>query len=136
MKTRFFLVVLMVAVVGFAACGGDKEKEKEKPKSDNNNVKEFAVDGVKYEVKANEIVYIYPKQSAGTWNTFPTGKKNATVTLEDSKAKFNPSPVEVDFGKVGDPGTAGTVATFKVTSESGKEKEYTVKVTKSAEISK
>ena len=134
MKTRFFVVVLMVAVVGFAACSGNKEKDPPPVKSDNNNVKEFAVKGVKYEVKANEIVYIYPKSDANQWSTLPTGVQDATVTLEDSKAKTNPLTVQVDFAKVGAAGTAATVCTFKVISESGKEKEYTVKVTKSAEL--
>ena len=129
MKTRFFVVVLMVAVVGFAACGGDDPPET--PKSDNNNVKEFVVNTIKYEVKADEVLYTYPKSGANAWSTLPTGTSvAASITMEDSKAKTNPASVTLDFTKVGAAGTAGTVGTFKAISESGKEKTYTVKVTK------
>ena len=130
MKMRFFVVVLMVAVVGFAACG---PKPPAPEKSNNTDIAKFMVGSIEYtDIKASgEILYTYPKTGTNAWASLPTGKNEpATITLEDSKAKTDPSSVTLDFTKVGEAGTAGTVGSFDVISESGKKKTYTVKVTK------
>ena len=129
MKTRFFAVVLMVAVVGFSACGGGKEK------SDNNKIETFKVSNTTYTVSSSEITHLYSKtpptgtQTEGTWSDLPKAKITAIITLEDSKAKVVDGTDELDFTGLVDSGTVGTV---KVKAENGDVKSYLVKVTKGA----
>ena len=126
MKTRFFVVVLMVAVVGFGSCGG-----KDKEKSDNNNITKFVVNNVEYkDIQANgDILHIYEKTGANTWSGMPNASATAQITLSDDKAKTDPASVTLDFSQV-EIGKASVVGSFDVIAENGKAKTYTVKVTK------
>ena len=123
MKTRFFVVVLMVAVVGFSSCGNKPED----PKSSDNSIKEFKVDGKKYEIKGTDITYLYPKKDVNDWGDMPKSTIKAEITLTHSKAKVV-SGEQLNFSGLGTDG--GTVGTVEVKAEDGTPKSYTVKVTK------
>ena len=121
MKTKFFVVVLMVAVVGFAACGPKPEN-----KSDDNNIKTFSVNNVPYEVKGTDIKCIYEKVSENTWKDLPKTAVEPKIELSHSKATIDPpASTKIDFNKDGE------VATYTVTAENGAKKTYKVNVTRS-----
>ena len=120
MKTKFFVVALMVAVVGFGACGGGKDK------SDDNNITGFVVGTTTYQVGASVITGTYSKTGENNWPDLPTGSATPTITLSHSKAKHD-SPT-LNFGSLGVDG--GNVGTVTVTAENGDKKTYTVTVVK------
>ena len=126
MKTRMFVITLLVAVVGFSAC---KEKVK---KSSENEISTFVVNGVSYDINPNTgvISKFYaktapvPPATEGTWAglppNWPTSK--ATVTLKDTKAKMNPDPNVTDINLEN--------TTIVVTAENGDTKTYRVQAEK------
>jgi len=124
MKTRLYVVALMIAVIGLSGC------PTKPPKSDNNNVKELTVNGVKYDPSNSDFVKIYQKTGADTWKDMPSGSSvPAIITLSDKTAKLDPANVTLDFSKLV-LGSVTTVGSFKVIAENGDTKTYTVKVTK------
>jgi len=125
MKTKFFVVALLVALVGFGACGKKKEK------SPVNTIKSFIVNGKEYVVGTSDIAYIYPKVPAGgAWVDLPTGKVTPEITLTDKKATVTDQNIELDFSTLGANEGVHTMRTYTVNAENGETKTYTVKVTK------
>ena len=125
MKTRFFVVVLLAAVVGIGACG------KKKVKSEVNTIKSFIVNGKTYQINGTDISYIYAKVPAGgAWTDLPSGKVTPEISLTDNKATVTDSNIELDFSTLGAGEGVTTMREYTVKAENGDTKKYTVKVTK------
>jgi len=118
MKKSFILSVLFVAIVaGLSACGG-------KEKSGDNNIREFWVGGVKYQITGTNITYLYPKTDRNTWTGLVTMPATPSkVVLSPGATLDPPETVAQDFLKEGG-------VTYTVTAENGDTKTYTVKAEK------
>jgi len=130
MKTRLFVIALMVVVAGFGAC---KKPGPDPVKSSDNQITKFEVSGVSYDINQStgDITKIYDKVPAGgAWNGLPAAKVKPTITYA-AKATIDPVDAELDFTKLPAGEGSGTLQTYTVTAEDGKTKKtYTVKVTK------
>jgi len=125
MKTRFFVIVLMVAVVGFGSCGKKKEQ------SSVNTIKSFTVQGVAYDVGASDITHIYAKvPTGGSWTGLPPTAVTPDIVLDDKNATITDENMELDFTKLGAGEGETTMRSYTVKAENGDTKTYSVKVTK------
>ena len=120
MKTRFFLVAMMVAVVGFGACGGGKAK------SDKCELLEISISNVKLtQQSGNVFTHLFEKTDENKWTGWAGGNPKAigATSYEISpKATITPDPkVAQDYE---------TGVTFTVTAEDGvTKKTFTAKIT-------
>ena len=127
MKTRFFTVALLVAVVGLSGCGKTKEK------SNENEIATFQLgpSSIVWDINHSNgnISATFPKTqlsppaSEPGWAGWPTGSMaTATVTLKHPKAKMEPdpttTPINIENGS------------FKVIAEDGSPKTYNVRAQK------
>ena len=124
MKTRFFVVALLMAAVTFSACPSKKSSE--------NTIAEFKVNGVRYTV-ANDpgtITHFYPKTpptggaTVGTWPTrpdsWPTVSSSIVEVVPTSPKATHNLPSTLNFS---------SPVTFTVTAENGDPKTFTITVT-------
>ena len=118
MKKSFIFGVLLVALVaGFSACGG-------KEKSGENNIREFWVGDVRYQITGNNITYLYPKTDRDTWTGLVTMPAAPSKVVLSSGATISPSETTPqNFLAEGG-------ITYTVTAENGDTKTYTVKAEK------
>jgi len=128
MKTRLFVVALMVVVAGFGAC---KKPAPDVVKSGDNTIKSFTVKGKAYVVGDSDITCIYPKvPGGGSWEGLPTAKETPDIQLNDKNATVTDANKELDFSALGAGEGTSTMRTYTVKAENGATKTYTVKVTK------
>ena len=124
MKTRWCVIVLLAAVVGLASCGGS-----DKPKSNECQITDFSVSGVKYTVTQLSITHTYSKVAENTWENLPTAPVAPDIKFSD-KASIDPLPsIPQPFGQEG-----GFSRTYTVTAEDGTKATYTVTVTRPATL--
>ena len=118
MKKSFIFSVLLVAiVVGFSACGG-------KDKSGENNIREFWVGDVRYQISGTNITYIYPKVDRDSWTGLPSMPiAPSRVVIADGATIDPPVTAAQDFLKEGG-------VRYTVTAENGDTRTYTVKAEK------
>ena len=117
MKSRLFIVALLVCVIGFSGCPGSKEKSSEKA------ISVFKVNGKQYQVNENAnpktINFKYDKLSAGTWDGMPSSAMAPDITWNGAKIEPEPS-VAQNFH------IEGFTVKYKETAEDGTFVEYTV----------
>ena len=112
MKNRFFVVVLLCAViaVGLSACGGDDEKSN---LAEITNVVDVANGNLAYTRTSgsNTWTRVYAKSE-----TLPTAPTNVTVQITKSDKSTGPATATLNLAE----GTAST--TVEITAEDGKTK--------------
>ena len=116
MKTKYFVIVLLSAAVGFGGCGKKKEKSSEKA------ILEFWVNNVQYSISGTNITYLYPKVSENTWTGYPgMPVAPSKVVLSPGATLDPPATTPRDFE---------TGQTYTVTAENGSKQTYKVQVQK------
>ena len=115
MKTRFFVIVLLAAVVGFGAC----KKEK---KSNKCELLEITIGGQSIGKNGTTFFHVFPKTNANTWGTWNGGNIGASDYKISDKASITPDPKSSLNYEAG--------VTFTVTAEDGTTKPFTVQIEK------
>ncbi|MDR2040442.1 MAG: hypothetical protein LBQ60_21205 [Bacteroidales bacterium] len=112
MRTKLFLAVLFIAVVGFSAC-----KKKKDSKSSACDIVSFTVDGVSWcdGNCAATITKQFPKGSQ-------VGSLTPTIKVSDKASVSPESGISQDF-------SSGRIVKYTVTAENGDEKVYSVSAT-------
>ncbi len=89
MRIKLLLITLLVAVMGFGACGGGSDS----PKSSECSILHFYVDNVAYDIDQNNrtITYTYTKTGAGVWPDAPTTPMAPEIDYSQG-ANITPSP--------------------------------------------
>ena len=119
MKTRLFAILLVTAVLGFNACGGDETKSSE------CDMLSFTVGTQAYTPGNGTFTWNYPKSGEAAWPTEPNWPVEPTVVVSKN-ADYTPKGTQTF---VNADGTAKSVI-YTVKAQDGTEKKYTVSATK------
>lgn len=124
MKTRLFVVALLVAVVGFGGCKKDPKKSSE------CDILEFKLNGVEYQKNGTTFSKMFGKSDALTWDTgCPTTPAKPEIRLSP-KAKIVGTPNEDTL--IGFDGLNENFSvTYKVEAEDGTPQNWTVSAQRS-----
>ena len=115
MRTKYFVVVLLAAVVAFGACG--------KKKSDQCELLTVRIDGETYTLSGSTFAKLYPKDCpSGSHPSLPSWPQRAEVTFSKGATITPDINVQRNYE---------TGVEFTVTAEDGKTtKKFTIKADK------